>query len=78
MQIIKFESYCQICMLIGINENIRNERKTNGGVQAKLSTSQLLTILYYQHWFVLNANTQHVYLKVQYSNDLKIAYMIIN
>ena len=78
MQIIKFECYYQICMFIGINENIRNERKINGGIQAKFSTSQLVTILYYQHWFVINTNAQHVSLKVQYANYLKIVFMNIN
>ena len=62
-------------MFIGINENIRNERKINAGVYTKLSSSHLP---YYHHWFVINANAQHVYLKVQYANYLKIVFMNIN
>ena len=50
----------QIGIFMNYNENIRNKRKIvkNYGVEhANLSTSQLLTILYYQPWYQFNANT---------------------
>ena len=71
----------QIYIFMNINESIRNKRKivkNYGGVHANLSTSQLLTILYYQPWYQFNANTKHVYLMVQYANYLKIVFVNIN
>ena len=71
----------QMFIFMNINENIRNKRKImkiNGGVHANLSTSQLLTSLYYKPWYQFNANTYHVYLMDQYANYLKIVFMNIN
>ena len=70
----------KICIFMNINENIRNKRKNRenyGGVHANLSTSQLLTILYYKPWCQFNASTYHVYLMDQYVNYLKIVFMNI-
>ena len=53
-------------------------KKNYGGVHAISSTSQLLTLLYYQSWNQLNANTYHVYLTLQYANCLKIVLKNIN
>ena len=50
-----------------INENIRNERKIvdkSRGVLTKLPISQLLTIVEYQNWYYINAQTQYLYLMV--------------
>ena len=66
---------------MNINENIRNKRKIvkiKGGVHAYLSTSPLLTFLYYKPWYQYSANTYHVYLMHQYANYLKIVFMNIN
>ena len=57
---------------------IRENRENKGGVHANLSTSQLLTILYYKPWYQFNAYTYHVYLMDQYANHLKIVFMNIN
>ena len=72
-------AYYQICIFMNINEilEIRENRENYGGVHANLSTSQLLKILYYKHWYQFNAYTYPVYLMDQYANHLKIVFLIL-
>ena len=54
MQIIKFAYSWIIMKTLEIREKYKKNIK---GDHANLSTSQLLTIQYYQPWYQFNANT---------------------
>ena len=56
----------------------KNTRKNQRGVLTKLLISQLLSALEYLTWFKSNAETQHVYQMIQYTNNLILFFINID